>query len=158
MKKARKQNGWLYALASIVIGILFVWLRGGVVSIAMTVLGVALVAYGVEDLLKHRTVTGVVKLVLGIAILVCGWVFLSVALYIMAALLLVYGLLELFAFFRIKQRPALDILVGLGGPVICLAVAACLFFNQGGAIDWVFLVSGILLIVQGVLDLTKSLR
>lgn len=156
--KARKQNGWLYALASIAIGILFVWLKGGVVSIAMTVLGVALAVYGIGDLLKHRTVTGVVKLVLGIAVLLCGWVFLAVALYIMAALLLIYGLLELIAFFRIKRRSAFDVFVGLAGPVICLAVAACLFFNQGGAIDWVFLVSGILLIVQGVLDLTKSLR
>lgn len=156
--KTAKKNDWLYALASILIGVLFVWKRGGVLGIAMTVLGVALIVLGVVDLTKKHTERGVVKLVLGLAVILCGWLFFSLALYVLAALLLVYGVLNLIAFFRSKARSAYAVIVGLAGPVICVLAAVCLLFHQGETVDWVFLATGILLIVQGALSLVKSVR
>ena len=41
-------------------------------------------------------------------------------------------------------------------PIIYVLVAFCLFFNQGGTLSWVFTVSGIFFIVDGVVALIGS--
>lgn len=161
MAKTKKlPNNLIVALATIVLGVLFIVLKGEVVSIAMTVLGVALIIAGVIDIVNKLTTSGVVKAVLGVALLVCGWTLVSLALYIMAAVLLIYGILLLLEVFkRMKKSDKIwNKVLKLIEPVVMIIVAACLLFNQGGAISWIFTLAGVLLIVDGALGLVNSLR
>ena len=161
MAKTKKlPNNLIVALATIVLGVLFIVLKGEVVSIAMTVLGVALIIAGVIDIVNKLTTEGVIKAVLGVALLVCGWTLVSLALYIMAAVLLIYGILLMIEIIKNmkKSDKMVNKVLKLVEPVVMIIVAACLLFNQGGAIAWVFILAGILLIVDGALGLVNALR
>ncbi len=120
----------------------------------MTVLGVALIVWGVSDLVKGGTVEAVIKIALGVVSIVFGWALASVALYILAALLVVYGVMSLYPLIKDKCKDSLLFIA----PVVMLVVGLCLFFNQGGTVNWVFIVSGIFLVIYGVLNLVESLK
>ncbi len=156
MKKTEKL---IIALLTVVFGILLIVLKGSIISILMTVLGVALIVLGVMDLIGRATPSGVVKLVSGIVVIVCGWVIVSAVLYILAALLLVTGILLLYE--KIKNRffcPTLwQTVCEYAVPVVFLVIGALLLFNQGGTVNWVFIVSGVFTVIQGGLLLVNAL-
>lgn len=155
----KNQNKLIGALLLTVLGILFLIWKGGVISIAMTVLGVMLIVQAVLDLIAKNYVPCVVRGVLGVVIIVFGWAFVTVALYIMAAVLLIYGILQLIEAIKAypKQKNAVSKIVGFIQPAVCILISVCLLFNQGGTISWVFIIAGIFLIVQGVLGLIDAL-
>ena len=62
MKKSEKI---ITALITIALGVLFIVLRGDLISILMTVLGLGLIAFGVLDLIDKRIPPAVVKFVGG---------------------------------------------------------------------------------------------
>ena len=37
-------------------------------------------------------------------------------------------------------------------PVIGMAASVCLIFNQGGTVAWVFVVTGIIFVIEGILN------
>ncbi len=153
MKKIRG-NEIATAVALIVIGVLFMIYKNGIVSIAMSLIGVTLIVLGVVDILRKSTMAGVVKIVLGALVLMAGWLFVTLALYILGACLLIGGIGELFQLLRVKvKRITLPHAMRFVKPVIYIIVAICLFFNQGGALSWVFTVSGIFFILNGVVAL-----
>ena len=155
----QKQNKLVSAALTIALGVLFILLKGQVVSIAMTVLGVALIVLAVLDLTHNLITPAVVKAVVGVVVLVFGWAFISVALYIMGALLLIYGVLQVISAFRAAffGKNILLTVLSLVEPAICIFAGVCLFFNQGGAIAWVFTVSGVFLIIDGILALVQGI-
>ena len=65
---------WIEGVLTILLGILFLILQGKVVSIAMTILGVALIIMAVLDLLDHQTFPAIVKAVFGVVVLIFGCV------------------------------------------------------------------------------------
>ena len=73
------------AILTLVLGILFIVLKGQVVSIAMTILGVLLIVLGIMNLTTKLVAPGVVKIVVGALVILFGWVLVSAALYILAA-------------------------------------------------------------------------
>lgn len=75
------------AILTLVLGILFIVLKGQVVSIAMTILGVLLIVLGIMNLTTKLVAPGVVKIVVGALVILFGWVLVSAALYILAALI-----------------------------------------------------------------------
>lgn len=145
------------ALLTVALGVMFIVLKQEVISIAMTVLGAVLIILGIMNLIQKAFTPGVIKIVIGAIVIVFGWTIVSAVLYIVAALLLVYGVYLLCV--RIKERKksmhTLDIITAYAAPAVCIIIALLLFFNQGGAVAWVFVVSGILLIVEGVLTLIE---
>lgn len=157
--KTQSTSKLIAAILMTVLGVLFIVLKNDVISIGMTVLGTMLIVQAVLDLIGKRYVTAVIKAVIGVFIIVLGWVFLTVALYVMAAVLLIYGILQLIDV--VKALPTLKTVlakvVGFIQPVVCLVIALCLLFNQGGTIAWVFIFSGIFLVIQGVLALIDCL-
>ena len=145
-------NKLFRALMYIVLGALFIILKGEVISIAMTAVAFYLIVTGILALSKKMTNTGVIYLVCGLIVLFFGWVFVSVAVYVIAALLLIYGILQLInvSTLRIKGfkkylEPILNIVIGL-----------CFLLNLGNTINWIFYVLGILFIVEGILTLLFS--
>ncbi len=147
------------AIALIVIGLLFMIYKGGIISIAMSLIGATLIVLGILDILHNRTTIGIIKLVLAALVMLAGWLFIKLALYILGAFLLVAGITQLRSVLSVKyKKVTLPVVMHVMQPVIYILVAICLFFNQGGAISWVFTVSGIFLIIDGVAGILGAME
>lgn len=148
------------AALTIVIGILCLILKAEVISIAMTILGAVLIVVGGMNLIDKLVPPGVVKIVVGVLIIVFGWTIVSAVLYILAALLLIYGILLLYTRIKanVKGARVIDTILAYAAPVVCIVIALFLFFNQGGTVNWVFIVAGIFTIIEGVLMLVDAFK
>ena len=144
---------------TILLGILFLILQGQVITVAMTVLGVVLIVMAVLDLLDHQPFPAIVKAVFGVVVLVFGWAITTAALYILAAVLLIWGIYELYAKLRVHLKGntvGLTVMLYIA-PILNILLGLLLLFNQGGTVAWVFIVVGVLLIVDGVMLLCGAL-
>ena len=143
---------------TIVLGMLLLILRANVISIVMTVAGIALLVLGFLDLMHEKPAQGVCKLIAGGAIILCGWLIVSVVLYLLAAALMVAGIILLYEEVKKENKECQlwKIICNYAFPVTVLIIGFCLFFNQGNTVNWVFIVSGILTIIEGGLLLLKA--
>ena len=55
-KKTKKSNDFLTAVALIVIGALFVIYKGGIISIAMSLIGITLIVLGIIDIIRTQRI------------------------------------------------------------------------------------------------------
>jgi uncharacterized membrane protein HdeD (DUF308 family) len=157
-RKSNKSNELLTAIALILIGGLFIIYKGEVISIAMSLIGITLVVLGIIDILRARVFSGVVKLVFAALVVLAGWLFVTLALYVLGAFLLIAGITQLIAISKLKiKKLTLPAIMHIAQPVIYILVAICLFFNQGGAISWVFILSGVFLILDGIAGIIGAL-
>ena len=157
-RKSNKSNELLTAIALILIGGLFIIYKGEVISIAMSLIGITLVVLGIIDILRSRVVSGVVKLVFAALVVLAGWLFVTLALYVLGAFLLIAGITQLIALSKLKiKKLTLPAVMNIAQPIIYILVAICLFFNQGGAISWVFILSGVFLILDGIAGIIGAL-
>ena len=145
-------NKLFRALMYIVLGALFIILKGEVISIAMTAVAFYLIVTGILALSKKMTNTGVIYLVCGLIVLFFGWVFVSVAVYVIAALLLIYGIIQLINVSKLRIKGFKKYLE----PILNIVIGLCFLLNLGNTIDWIFYVLGILFIVEGILTLLFS--
>ncbi len=152
--KKRFGNDIVTAVALIVIGALFMIYKSEVISIAMSLIGAVLIVLGIVDITRQFVVSGVVKIVFAVLVLAAGWMFITLALYILGAFLLIAGISELYNLSKVKiKKITLPVAMHIAQPIIYILIAICLFFNQGGALSWVFTVSGLFLIIDGVVAL-----
>ena len=154
-KVSINSNAILMAVVMLVLGILFIVMKGGVLSIAMTVLGVALLVVAVIDLINKQWVPCIIKAVLGIVVIVFGWALIDISRYVLAGVLLIYGVLQIIEAFKgfKKKTSFLSKLFSLLEALVIVAIAVLLFRNT--SILWI--VGGIFFIVEGVLSLIKAL-
>jgi len=155
MKKTEKL---IAALATMALGILLLIMKGNMISILMTVVGVALIVLGVIDLINKAVPLGVVKIVVGVLIILFGWVLVSAVLYIMGALLIVVGILVLYEL--IKNRTKLLFhdwasVLKYAKPVVCILIGLLLFFS---GFEWIFIIAGIITVIEGALILVDALK
>ena len=143
----------------IALGVLLVILRGGIVSILMTVLGLALIAFGVLDLFNCAIPPAVVKLVMGVVIILCGWLIVEAVLYLVSALLLIAGILLLYEKIKFRSRciNLFHALCVYAIPSLCLVIGILLLFNQGNTAQWVFVIGGVFTVVEGGLLLVGAI-
>ena len=154
-----KTSDFISALMTLALGILFLILKGDVIGIALTVLGVALIVTAIVDLVRKSTTSGVVKAVLGVVVLLFGWLFLEVAMLILGIVLLIFGILGLVK--RImalgQAQKLLATVLGFIEPIVCIIASIFLITSTGAALNWAVIVGGICLIVDGVLALIAAL-
>ena len=139
------------AIAAIVVGVLFIALKGDVLSIAFTVLGAALIVMGILDAAKKDSKSGTVKIVAGLVTVLLGWTLVSITLYIVAALMILYCLMNLVSSLKTDGYSMSTV----QKPVIGLAAGICLLLNQGGTVSWVFIFTGIVFIAEGIMMLAE---
>ncbi len=156
MKKPEKI---VSALLTIALGVLLIILKGKVISILMTVLGLGLLALGIVELCNHLIPPAVVKLVSGALVILCGWVIVEAVLYLLAAALLILGILVIYEKIKSKNSaPTLwQTLCEYAVPVVFILIGICLLFNQGNTVNWVFVLSGAFTVVEGGLLLVNAL-
>jgi len=158
-KKKKKKNidgnAILLAIVMMALGVLFLVMKGGVLSIAMTVLGVALLIVAVIDLFNKRLGSCLINAILGIAVIVFGWVLVDIARYVLGAVLLVHGIMQVIGAFKgFKKRTSfLSKLFALLEALVVVVIAVLLFLGS----SYLWVVGGIFFIVEGVLGFIKAL-
>ena len=158
-----KNDKLISGIVTFCVGLLFVILKEGVISIAMTLLGLGLIVSGVVALLdqkgKEKLVENVIKIAIGVGLIVFGWIYVTIALYVIAVLLVVYGAILIYNQLKsgVKDDTIVKTLLRYSTPIVCVVAGLLLFFNLGGVLSWVFIVSGILLLVDGGLLIADSL-
>lgn len=144
-------------ISAIIVGLLLIILKANVLQVVMTILGVLVITMGILDLLALIKVKGVIEVGMGVVIFIFGWALVSLSLYLLSALLLCFGIYQLISIIKLKVRGFnfLDTLSIYAPSCFDIAVAICLLFNQKGTIAWVFIISGILLIIEGLILITN---
>ena len=152
----KKSETIISAIVTIALGVLLMIMKGEMISVFMTILGVALIVLGLIDLLLRNITFAVIKLVAGSVVIFFGWTIVSAVVYIIAALVLIVGILALYDAIRFRLRcvRGMETLKILAPPVVCILIGFVLFFNQW---DWVFVVAGLFTILEGGLLLLDVL-
>lgn len=156
----RRKEDIISAIFSMLIGVMLIVMKGQVVSIAITVFAVIVLISAIIDLVNKLINSAIVKAVIGVCILIFGWVFVSVALYLLAAAIIIMGLLRIVNMHKIlpEDMTHQQKLFAYIRPAITVLAGICLLFNQGGAVNWVFILTGVLLVAEGVLDVADALK
>ena len=155
MKKTEKL---VAALITMALGVCLIILKGDIISILMTVLGLGLIAFGLADLFNGLIPPAVTKLVVGLVVIICGWAIVEAVLYVVAALLLIVGILLLYEKIRnkISCGSIWQTLLQYAAPAVCLVIGTLLLFNQGNTVEWVFIVSGTFTVIEGGILLVNT--
>ncbi len=155
----KKTDKILIAALTVLMGVLFLILKSELINILMTVAGVCLIVLGVVDLIGRLVPPAVIKLVAGGVIILFGWLLTAAALYIVAAGLLIFGILLLYEKIKCKKKgdTFLRTLLEYAVPVGIILIGIVLFFNQTGAVNFVFIISGIFAILDGAIMLFNAL-
>ena len=146
------------AIGSILLGILLIIMKGKIITVAITILAVFVIIGAIADFMTGLTNIAIMKSVAGDCILVFGWIFASLAFYILAAGIIVMGLLQISA---IKKTMPVNLTVAerfqeYFKPGLMVVAGACLLFNQSGTIAWAFIATGVLLVINGLMTLTGA--
>ena len=146
-----RKDSIIASVISIALGFMLIVMKGSVIRLAITCLGVYVLVSAALSFAGGLT---------NIGILVFGWVFVNLALYILAASIIVMGLLQIENIHRFApgKLSLKDKVFIYAKPVVTVLAGACLLFNQGGTIAWVFVATGILLIIEGIIELFDAFR
>lgn len=148
----KKNNELISSLLYIIIGVLLVIFRDQALGWAMTIAGVIFVVSGIIDLCRRNFTGGAVSLIIGIAILVLGWLAAKIVLIVLGVLIAVKGVFALIDVFKKSRKNALEIVF----PVLTIVLGALLAFGNGVGI--IIAVAGVLLAIDGVIGLISSLK
>ncbi len=141
------------------LGVLLLILKGDFISILMTIAGVSLIVLGALDIIRNFIPPAVVKIVVGALIILCGWVIVEVVLYIVAAILLIVGILMLYD--KVKKkiycRDLFHTICEYAVPALFIMIGFMFLFHQGKAVNLIFIISGILTLLEGGVLLFNAL-
>ena len=126
-------------------------IKGNFIGVIMTVAGCGLIVFGIIDLLQRLVPLAVMKLVVGVLIIICGWTVVRAVLYIVAAILLIVGLLLLYDKLKrfCRRETLLLTICEYTIPCLLIVIGFLLLFHQATAVDLIFVLSGILTLIEG---------
>ena len=145
---ATKKNSELFSsILYIVIGILLVIFRAQTLNWAMTIAGALFIIFGALELIKKNIIAGIISIVIGIVIILGGWLFLTLVLIVLGVLIAVKGVLALLKALKTKKKNWFDIVFA------ALTILAGILLAFGNAADIIIRIGGILLIIDGALEI-----
>lgn len=151
-------NQGIIGIVLIIIGVLFIVMKGDVIGLALTVMGITLIVSGINEAIKYKSRSSAFKIVAGAAVIVFGWLFVSVALYAIAVILIVYSVMDLSMCLKTDGYPMsfVQTLRSYAKPIAGLIGGIFLMFNQGGTVSWMFVLCGVVLVIEGAFMLYES--
>lgn len=152
MATKKTNSEFLAALLYLVIGVVLIIFRSATLSWLMTAAGIFFIVSGVLEIIRKNTMNGAVSLIIGIAVLVLGWIMVEIVLLVLGVLIAIKGIIALYEALKVKKPRLLAILFAI------LTVVAGLLLAFGDGIDYMILIVGILLAVDGVLGLISCLK
>lgn len=148
-----KKENILAGATLITIGLLFCLFRTDIIVFILAILGIFLIGVGLYDLYKKNTTGFLYKFVIGVIILLTGIFLVKLALVLIGIFITAFGIIE---FSNINEtlrvvpnnffKKALCVMF----PIIKMVVGLLLIINTFGTLDWIFIVAGILIAIDGV--------
>ncbi len=148
-----KKDAMATGIVAVSIGLLLILLKGELLSVLLTVLGVALLVKAVTELTRHNCFSATVFGIAGLITVVLGWALVSLALYVLAAVLLFYAISELVSVSRAKAPAEFFV-----RPIACLVFSLCLIVGQAATLNWMLTVVGVLFIALGGYEIYLSAK
>ncbi len=144
-RKSKSGNNLINAILYILVGILFCVFRGGVIDWAMTAIGVVWIVTGILTILRGGIVEGVISMAVGALVIMGGWLFVDLVLLIFGVIIAAKGIIEL-----VKALPRGNINAVISAAVTTV-VGLMLVVSKWALLDWLFIVIGVVLVIDGVL-------
>ena len=149
---AKKRNSELISsLLYILIGALLVIFQDRTIGWAMTVMGVIFIVFGILDLIGSNWGSGAVSLIIGIAILVLGWVVTEIVLLVFGILIAIKGVIALIDALRSSKKNVVDIIFA----ILTVVIGIMLAFGNG--LNILIIVAGVMLMFNGILGLIGAI-
>lgn len=158
------------AVLTILIGIFFIINPGGTGRLIAIAAGILILISGIVDIVRFLTagtrdassggslIIGIVKLVLGIIILTHTGAMLTLLIYLFAIYVLIGGIISLQGAIRLRQEQ----IAGWGAhmvlAVIIVAAAVFMLLFPFAVVNTAIMVSGIILVADGVIELATGAR
>ena len=141
----------------IIFGLLCIIFQSNIISFIELWAGLALIAFGIINLIKEGIINGLLMIIFGILVLLLGGFVVAVVLYIIAIAAIVIGIQRVCYFS--KHRAAVN--DSILGPEVLRAILLIIFgviflFNQVGTVNVIFIIEGIIMIVSGVCAIADS--
>jgi len=152
MAKKKTDAALVSALLYIILGVLLIVFRSGMLGIAMTIAGIIFVVSGILEVAKKNWAGGAISLIIGIAILVLGWVAAQIVLLVLGILIALKGVIALIEALGKKKITLLGVLF----PVLTIVVGLMLAFGNG--LDILLVICGVLLALDGVIGLINAIK
>ena len=150
---AKKANNELFSsILYIVVGVILAIFQGETLNWAMTIAGIFFIVSGILDLVKKNWAGGGISLVIGIAILVLGWLATTIVIIVLGVLIAIKGIVALIEVIKKDKKNALELIF----PILTIVLGIALAF--GSLLDILILIVGILLAIDGVLGLIGSIK
>ena len=155
MTKRKKQvkSNLTNALLYILIGLLFCVFKAGMMNVLFSVVGALLIAKGVLDILEKNVTSGVISAVAGVAVIVLGWELTGIALMVLGIIILIKAIQNILELMK-RKRTVLEFV----GAILAAVIGFMLIFSGWKAVDLLFIVIGITLILDGGMTLVKELK
>ena len=148
----------IVAILTMVVGVLLIAVKDRFIGLIMTVAGVTLIVLGVMDIFKATVPPAIVKTIVGVLIILCGWTVVQAILYVVSAILLIFAVLTIY--YKVKNRGCSTSLFFTVCeyllPCILFVIGIIFLFHQSMAVNAVFILAGILTIFEGALLLTET--
>lgn len=138
------------SLLYILIGAILICFPGTALKWAMTVAGVLFIVFGILEVLKSNFIGGGFSAIIGIAILVLGWVLTKIVLLVFGILIALKGAVALVDILKEKKIEWLKTIF----PIFSVVIGLMLAFGNG--LEYILLISGVLLIADGIFGLIGS--
>lgn len=156
-----KMSQLLSAIMTLVLGVLFIALKGEVVGVAIGIFGVVLIVTAVIELIRLKIGSGIIKAVLGIAVLTFGWMLIDIALLVIGIVLVIFGVLEFVKrFIRLFRKTNVKLfgkILGFISPLFSIVAGYFLITSSGEAVGVAVVIGGVLLVINGALALIEAL-
>ena len=156
----RKTEKLIASIVAIALGILLIVLKGTTVQVITSIFAVLLLVLGVMDFLAREGQIATLKCVAGIFILAFSWLILSTVLYVIAAMLLVASVWWVYELWKTRcvRSFGYHFLMMYARPILLAVIGAFLLFHQGEEREWVFMIAGILTILEGALLFAVTIK
>lgn len=152
LNMAKKRNSELISsLLYILIGALLVIFQDRTIGWAMTVMGVIFIVFGILDLIGSNWGSGAVSLIIGIAILVLGWVVTEIVLLVFGILIAIKGVIALIDALRSSKKNVVDIIFA----ILTVVIGIMLAFGNG--LNILIIIAGVMLMFNGILGLIGAI-
>lgn len=125
----------------------------GILGIALVVVGAAAAALGLIDLCDKEWIPGLVKTVIGVALILLTLYAGEIVLYVLAALLIAYGIYQIILAIKGDKK---GLLMALIVPALCIAAGVMLIVFMVAVVEIMTTIFAILLLVAGAFLLVKD--
>lgn len=152
MSKIKKHSELVSSLLYILIGALLVIFQDRTIGWAMTVMGALFIVFGILDLVRSNWGGGAVSLIIGIAILVLGWVVTEIVLLVLGVLIALKGVVALIDALRASKKDIVDIVFS----ILTIVIGLMLAFGNG--LNVLIIIAGVMLMFNGILGLLGAAK